>query len=141
LELVAARDAQPAGVLGRELGLLAGDRVLEGGRDLDLRRGPDRFVEAEAKVAIAWRAVVGDYPVYIRVISHNVSRGLLSLRPTHASPADLLERQALVVRNGVNQLAEGHRGCQHPQLQPAPLGDLGDNPPAGAYLPRMGDRG
>ena len=90
-------EAEPLRVLGRELDLLAGDRVLERRRDLDLGCRPDRAVGAEREARRSRRSAQRAAGVAlaggdVRRRRRQRRRRRLALGPANSAAADLLER-------------------------------------------------
>ena len=138
-------DAEPLRVLGRQLGALVRGQELQRRRVLDLGRGPDRAERAEAQVAVARgaaRRVAGPRGGGSARRSHarGGSRRGVAVLPAHAAAADLVERQAGVERDRLDELLEGHARGERRRRDAEPRAEVGEDLPLGAVLALVGDR-
>ena len=119
LDVVAVADAEALGVGGRELDELVRAQELQRRRDLDLRRAQiERNVPSRS--APLPRRRHGRRHLELRELPRGrVERARrLGRRPAHAAPADLVERQAGVERDRLEQLPGRHRAGEHAGVVP-----------------------
>ncbi len=101
---LAVGDAEPLRVGGRELGELARLHELERRRRFDLGRDPDRAEMAEPQRAVRRRQLRQRFGAFIGFGRLREGGGSIAILPAHASPADLVEREARVDRDRREEL-------------------------------------
>ena len=112
-----------------------GRRKLQRRRDVDLLGAPQRAEGAEPQRARRRRGAArgGTSSVTGSHGRHLEASRPLALRPAHAAAADLVERQAGVERDRLEQLPRGDRPGGDAEVVAGARGDVGDHLPAGAH--------